>query len=82
MHEDGWEWEERVEVHREVWHPSRVTLEAYRRLRAAGYNPRLDLVAVAPDGRFGSYCICWFGPQSRTGLFESLGTRQAHKGKG
>jgi mycothiol synthase len=89
---DGWtvrevggegEWEERVEVHREVWHPSRVTLEAYRRLREApGYDPRLDLVAVAPDGKFGSYCTCWFDPQSRTGLFEPLGTRQAHRGKG
>jgi mycothiol synthase len=89
---DGWtvrevggeeEWEERVEVHREVWHPSRVTLEAYRRLRKApGYDPRLDLVAVAPDGEFCSYCLCWFDPQSRTGLFEPLGTRQTHRGKG
>ena len=77
------EWRERVEVHREVWHPSRVTLEAYRRLRAApGYNPCLDLVVVAPDGAFSSYCICWFDPKSLTGLFEPLGTRQAHRGKG
>jgi mycothiol synthase len=27
------EWAARVETHREVWHPSKVTLEAYRRLR-------------------------------------------------
>ena len=89
---DGWsvrevggegEWEERVEIHREVWHPSRVTLEAYRRLRAAPcYDPNLDLVAVAPGGALGSYCICWFDPGSRTGLFEPLGTRSAHRGKG
>jgi len=89
---DGWtvrevggegEWEERVEIHREVWHPSRVTLEAYRRLRAApGYDPSLDLVAVDCDGEFGSYCICWFDPEGRTGLFEPLGTRSAYRGKG
>ena len=89
---DGWtvrevggeeEWEQRVETHREVWHPSRVSLEAYRRLRnAPGYNPSLDLVSVAPDGTFGSYCVCWLDPESRKGLFEPVGTRPAHRGKG
>ena len=28
------------------------------------------------------YCICWFDPKSLTGLFEPLGTRQVHRGKG
>lgn len=77
------EWGARVELHREVWHPSRVTIGAYRRLRSApGFDPRLDLVAVAPDGAFGAYCLCWFDPASRTGLFEPVGTRPAHRGKG
>jgi mycothiol synthase len=83
-HVDGeGEWAERVETHREVWHPSRVTLEAYRRLRAApGYIPELDLVAVAPDGSFGAYCICWLDPVNQSGEFEPVGTRPAFRGKG
>ena len=76
------EWEERVEVHREVWPSSRMTLEAYRRLREApGYMAELDLVAVGPGGALGSYCICWLDAGSKTGLFEPVGTHPAHRGK-
>jgi mycothiol synthase len=28
---------------------------------------------------FGAYCLCWYDPVSRTGLFEPLGTRPAHR---
>jgi len=67
----------------EVWNPSRVTLEAYRRLRAApGYTPEIDLVAVASDGVFASYCICWLDPANRTGEFEPVGTRPAYQRQG
>ena len=45
------EWEDRVEIHREVWQSSRMSLGAYRRLREApGYMAELDLVAVGPGG--------------------------------
>lgn len=90
---DGWtvrhvgceeEWGERVEAHRAVWRPSRVTLPAYRRLRAcAGYAPKLDLVAVAPDGEtVGSYALVWHDPTNRTGEFEPVGTRPAYRKMG
>lgn len=77
------EWAERVALHREVWSPSRVTLEAYRRLRATpGYTPELDIVAVAPDGALASYCICWLDPVNQTGEFEPVGTRPAYQRQG
>ncbi|HVB60467.1 MAG TPA: GNAT family N-acetyltransferase [Ktedonobacteraceae bacterium] len=77
------EFEERVAIHRDVWHPSRVTLQAYQRLRTIpGYTPELDIVAVAPDGTFASYCICWLDPLNRCGEFEPVGTRAAFRGYG
>jgi len=79
---DESEFEERVSIHREVWHPSKVTLEAYRRMRTApGYTPELDLVATTPEGVFASYCICWFDPASKSGEFEPVGTRAAFRRK-
>jgi mycothiol synthase len=89
---DGWsvrsvgpqdEWQRRVDLHREVWRPSRVTMEAYRRLRAVPYyDQNLDLVAVNGAREFGAYCICWYDPGSRSGLFEPVGTAEAYRRRG
>lgn len=68
------EWQRRVDLHRVVYHPSRVTLSAYRRLRAAPvYRPDLDLVAIAPDGEFVSYCILWYDERNHVGEYEPVG---------
>ncbi len=77
------EFAERVAIHREVWRPSKVTLDAYRRLRTApGYSPELDLVVVAPDGAFAAYCLCWLDSANACGEFEPVGMRAAYRGWG
>ncbi len=77
------EWQRRVDLHRVVYHPSRVTLPAYRRLRAAPlYRPDLDLVAVAPDGAFVSYCILWYDERNRVGEYEPVGAHPAWRRQG
>ena len=77
------EWQARVDLHRTVWAPSRVTLDAYRRLRTAPvYRPDLDFVAVAPDGRLAAYCICWLDPTTRVAEFEPVGTHPDFRGRG
>ncbi len=49
--------------------------ERYQQLmQAPGYNIQLDLVAVAPDGRFGAFALCWIDPVNKVGQFEPVGT--------
>lgn len=83
-HVDGEsEWEARVHAHREVWHPSAMTLEAYRRLRTLpSYQPELDLIVTGPDAEIAAYCTVWWDERSRTGEFEPVGTREKYRGKG
>lgn len=73
----------RVALHREVWDPSKFSIEGYPRLREKPiYRPDLDLVAVTPTGELAAYCIAWWDPASRTSLFEPVGTAVAHRRHG
>ena len=55
--------------------PFEVYWPRYQRfMRSSAYIPGLDLVTVALDGRYASFCICWLDPVNHVGLFEPIGT--------
>jgi GNAT superfamily N-acetyltransferase len=73
----------RVELHRLVWHPSRVTEESYRRVTAQWpYRPELDCIVVASDGTFASYALGWIDEANETVLLEPVGTHPDHRRQG
>jgi ribosomal protein S18 acetylase RimI-like enzyme len=74
---------ERVEVHRAVWPPSRVTEESYRNVMAAWpYRSDLDCVLEASDGTFAAYVLCWYDEQNEVGEFEPVGTHPDFRRRG
>ena len=73
----------RVDVHRAVWEPSRVTEESYGNvMRTWPYRPDLDCVLEAPDGSFAAYVLCWYDKANRVGEFEPVGTHPDHRRRG
>ena len=43
-------------------------------MHSPAYEPDLDIVAVAPEGQVGAFCIVWTDPLNGVGLFEPVGT--------
>ena len=79
-HVEADDFAERVATHRDAWFKSGYNLAAYTELRdSPSFNHQLDLVAVAPDGRFGSYCVGWLDEVFKVGSFEPVGTRPAFR---
>lgn len=50
--------------------------------RATCYRPELDLVAVAPDGRFAAYVGIPYDAYNKRGIFEPVCTHPDHRQKG
>ncbi|HEX7145745.1 MAG TPA: GNAT family N-acetyltransferase [Gaiellaceae bacterium] len=72
--------ERRVAVHRAAFHPSKVTVSAYRRLRALPpYREQLDLVVEAPGGSFAAYALVWLDEENGVGELEPVGTHPKHQ---
>ncbi|MBI5288466.1 MAG: GNAT family N-acetyltransferase [Chloroflexi bacterium] len=68
--------EPRAAVHFAAFSPgSRMTAEAYRAFMSApGYDPDLDTVVQAPDGRLVAYAMAWLDYANAIGEFEPVGT--------
>ena len=61
-------------LQRAAFDSTTMTVDWRRRtLQAPLYDPTLDLVAVAPDGRLAGFCIMWYHPHLKTAQIEPLG---------
>jgi GNAT superfamily N-acetyltransferase len=76
-------------MHREAFGTAYMTVA--RRLpllRDPGYDPELDLVAVAPDGQFAAFVYCSVDEEEnrrlsvKQGWTDPIGTRPAHRRRG
>ena len=75
--------EARVELHRVVWAPSRVTMESYTKLQTVWpYRADLDCVVEAPDGSLAAYCLAWLDDANRVGELEPVGTHPDQRRRG
>lgn len=73
----------RADVHAAAFHPSRMTAAFYHHfMTAPGYDPALDTVVVAPDGRFAAFVMAWIDPGSGIANFEPVGTRPEFQRRG
>lgn len=63
-----------VALHRAAFKSTSMTLAwRLRSLTVPQYQPRLDLVAVAPDGQLAGFCIGWLDNERYMGQIEPVG---------
>ena len=77
---------ERASAEREVWLPATVgdiDGDDYALLmQLPGYDPVLDIVAVAPDGTIAAYVNCWLDPVNHIGDLGPVGALPAYRRRG
>ncbi len=77
---DEAEIERRVAVQRAAFESTWMTAERHARVRhSPTYRPELDIVAVAPDGKFAAFALLWFDEANRLGVFEPLGVAATYQ---
>jgi ribosomal protein S18 acetylase RimI-like enzyme len=80
---DADDFKKRVEVHRAVWAPSRLTEERYRGVTQRWpYRADLDCVLEAPPGSFAAYVLCWYDDENRVAELEPVGTHPDYRRRG
>ena len=70
-----------VALHRAAFGTGNMTVEERLAImRAPGYVPELDLIAVAPDRNLAAFCICGFeGDDPAAGLTDPIGVHPLHQ---
>lgn len=59
------------------------TNEEYRYVMTSpGYDPKHEIVVVAPDGRYAAFCVYWLDSINKIGLFEPVGVHKDFHRKG
>jgi mycothiol synthase len=78
-----------VALHRAAFGTKRMTFEERRAMmNAPGYDPKLDLVAIAPDGCLAGFCICGIPAEENAvtgrteGYTDPVGVHPAFQRKG
>jgi ribosomal protein S18 acetylase RimI-like enzyme len=78
-----------VALHQAAFGTQNMTVE-YRlaMMRVPEYDPKLDLIAIAPDGRLASFCVCHISQEENTltgrneGYTDPVGTHPAFQRQG
>lgn len=63
-----------VDLHQSVFESKNMSVDwRTRMLQHPNYQPNLDIVVQAPDGRLVAFCVCWFDEPTLSGQVEPLG---------